>query len=169
MFSSIQTWLSQFYLYVIGGLVAVSLGLGAGLFVTRLRLDSAKAAVVAEQNLRKADKANYERAQAQANARALQDKLEQEKKDRERADKADESYRDLLNKYNASLVRFKAAQGAASKQYPSGPTEASGSSDRSSSDTVFSPVTITMEDAQICAENTAKLQAAHDWAAGLKR
>ena len=151
--------------YITLGLVVVVLFLAGYWYVTDLKLISARHQVDTEKALRKADQESYKAAQAKAEANALMAKAKQEKIDRDNAEKADASYRALLSKYNASLVHFAQSQRATSYANMSGQAKSPEVFNRPSADT-FIPqtVNITFDDAQVCAENTARLQAAHDWA-----
>lgn len=78
---------------------------------------------------------------------------------------ADTNYSSLLGKYNASLMRY--AQTAGGSTISAGHSQLPTSSglDGPSTDTNLpAEIIVTGSDAQICAANTARLQAAHDWA-----
>lgn len=102
---------------------------------------------------------------ADARAQAIKETLEKEAK--ADAKQADANYANLLDRYNASLLRYKAAQSNTIRpdNYKL-PTPQSG--DRPGESTEFSDeVIISMADAKVCAVNTARLQAVHDWAVNL--
>jgi hypothetical protein len=107
---------------------------------------------------------NVKNAQEQAKVLDLERALEQERKDAENARKADEAYNDLLRKYNSSIVRYQASQ-----RTPGGITLSSSSStfDGSYERSESTIISITLDDAGICAENTARLQAVRQWALGV--
>lgn len=117
-----------------------------------------------------ADIKSYKDAQAVAERRAAEIKSNLEKENKEKANAADANYSALLSKYRANLVRFQAAQSVPSR--PSGGqqdgTTPSYNGPSYSSNIPDGSITITNKDADICAVNTARLQAAHDWAETLK-
>ena len=115
-----------------------------------------------------ADIKAFKDAQAEADARAKQiaDTLTQQSK--AKAHEADSKYRSLYAQYRANLVRYQAAQ-RASNQSSGGGTGGTAQGPNGSGQGPVVPATtgpliITAQDAQICAENTAKLQVDHDWA-----
>lgn len=119
-----------------------------------------------------ADIKAFKDSQAEADARAkkLAETLTQQSK--AKAHEADRNYKSLYAQYRANLVRYQALQRAA---HGSGTGQASGTAQGSNGSGQGSvvpaptgPLIITGQDAQICAENTAKLQAAHDWALTIK-
>jgi len=128
--------------------------------------------LVSEKASHALDIKNYRDAQAKATADAEADKLALEEKAKADAKQADANYAALLAKYRANLVRFKAAQSRASKasnsQLPT-PQSGNGSSPSTNVPTAGSDqVVISMEDAQVCAANTARLKAVQEWANQLK-
>ncbi len=120
-----------------------------------------------------ADIASYKKAQADADAKAAAEKKMLLDSSKAKANEADKSYSALYNQYRANLLRFQqTAEGGTS-----GPTAGEHSDPTQGSDGPgASPivpqaegnVTITADDANICAINTARLQTAHDWALQLK-
>jgi hypothetical protein len=116
-----------------------------------------------EQATHKQDVANFKRAQAEADALAKTQANSLKREAQHNANEADAKYASLLAQYRASLVRYQANQGG-TKQADSNqlPATESGNGPGGSS---F--ISITLGDAQICAVNTARLQAVHDWAANL--
>lgn len=92
------------------------------------------------------------------------------------AKQADANYASLLSKYNASLLRYQASQSGASRpdnyQLPAtqGGDGPGTSTELPSTLTPMSPeIIISLVDAKICAVNTARLQAVHDWAVNLPK
>lgn len=164
--SFLDVW-KQIQNYVTISLGVTTLVCGTGWYITDLKLDAANERVTAVENLRDADKANYEREQAEYTATALREKERIEQENRERAEEADRRYGTLLNEYNASIVRYSrravgSPVGNSDLPSPSGSTE---SGDGPGTSTVLpNYLTIPMEDAEICAENTARLQVLHDLA-----
>lgn len=109
---------------------------------------------------------NYEKAQADAALLSTQKAREEEQENARKAQQADEAYASLLNKYNASLVRYQASQRQASTiDLSSTSTTTSGSDSRSESTRIL----ITITDAQICAENTARIKSVKEWADSLSQ
>lgn len=158
--------------YVSIALLAGILITSLGWYITNARLTAAKSEVTTQKSLRKKDRAQYQAAQKEAEARAYQQKQRIERENNERAKKADQDYNDLLSKYNAALVRYRSAQRSASRSDLPRSSDSSESGDRpSESSELFEnsePVIIPFEDAKICAENTARLEAVRDWAIGIK-
>lgn len=101
--------------------------------------------------------------QAEANRKAEAKRIELERKATKDAQEADKRYGSLLAEYRTNLLRFKADQSGGSRPN-SDQGEAATSSPGSSTGTQFSSIVITMKDAEICAINTARLQAVRDWA-----
>lgn len=102
-------------------------------------------------------------AQAEADRKAEAKRKELERKAIQDAAEADKRYGSLLTEYRANLLRFKANQSSGSGP-GGGEVEATASTSGSSEGTQFSSIVISMKDAEICAINTARLQAARDWA-----
>lgn len=69
---------------------------------------------------------------------------------------ADGRYAELLAQYNANLVRYKQMSASSRSQAPA-PQSGNGPSENSG-------IYISVRDAEICTENTARLVAVHDWA-----
>lgn len=111
-------------------------------------------------------KSNYKEAQAFAEKMSLEEALKKERENAENARKADEVYNDLLSKYNASILRYQ--REAINRQTGSVHlSSTSSSSDGSYTESENTTISITLGDAGICAENTARLQAVREWALGL--
>jgi len=111
---------------------------------------------------------NYEKAQSDAALISTQKAREQEQQNALKAKQADEAYASLLNKFNASIVRYKAS----ASQRPAGTIDLSSTSTTTSgsdSSSESTRILITIDDAHICAENTARLKIVHDWADSLNR
>lgn len=110
---------------------------------------------------------DFKAAQIAANEKAQQEKQALEQASKERANAADKDYSSLLSKYNASLLRYSTThQSVAVQSNPSEQYSTTEGGDGPSPDTLIS---ITLSDAQICATNTARLQAVHDWAVKLPK
>lgn len=151
------------YLNIVAGILLI--GASAGWYITDLKLDTARAELVAEKEGREVDKERYEAAQKEFEVKALREKQEIERRNRERAEEADASLRTLLDKYNAAIMR-RAGQSIGSQNGGSNSTGETGSAsgiDGPSSSAVVPDLMITYEDAEICAENTARLLALQKW------
>jgi hypothetical protein len=112
-----------------------------------------------------ADIKAYKAAQDAANKQAKDLKADLLNKAKDEAIKADKNYSNLLATYRANLLRLQTTQGNIRAASGSGSSNTTQIADGSSTNTeVSSTITITMDDAQICAINTARLQAAHNWA-----
>lgn len=165
MLQGVLKFVNQFQLYIIAALVLVTTVTSVGWYVTDLKLDKAKQELVTFQETVKS-------AQKEAELKAVKAKAEQEKKDEIRREEADTLTTDLKSKYSALLVRYAEAQRKASRANLSSPSKASEGIDGPGGDTelpagaVNLPETLTIpyKDAQICADNTARLEAAHEWA-----
>ena len=153
-----QDWI----LYVLGALALL-------LIVQTFRLQSIYAALEAERLGRTNDRNEYRRAQAEATAVALTAKLKKEAEYAARADEADTRYADLSGRYRAAVMRYQAARRAGGGTDLPGTTEAATGVDGAGSGAGIpvGTILIPQDDALICAENTARLQAAHEWAASL--
>jgi hypothetical protein len=144
--------------YVLIVLLAASITCGAGWHLTKNQLK-------VERAERKNDKLAYEKAQADATAKALQEKIEKEREYAKIKEEQDIAYSKLLNEYRSAVVRYKAAQGSARKTYlPSNSSSPSVDAGTSTSPLVPVPE----DDLLICATNTAKAQIAHEWAKSLQ-
>lgn len=128
-----------------------------------------QASLVHEKAAHAQDVLDFKSAQTFANNQAEATRLSLKKESEADAAKADASYHDLLAKYNASLLRYSASrsggQEASNHQLPA----PSGSNGPSTGAQLPAEITITGPDAEICAVNTARLQAVHDWAVSLPK
>ncbi len=140
--------------HVVIVLFALFVTASAGWYITRNNL-------VLERTERANDKLTYEKAQADATAKALKEKQEKEAEYAAIKAKQDSSYLKLLNEYRSAVVRYKTAQRQARRSnLPS--TPGSSSVDVRPGDD--SLVSVPFSDLEICAVNTAKAQVAHEWA-----
>lgn len=149
--------------YVTGGLL-IALGVTTlGWVITDARLDACSTG-------RKADKAAYEKAQADAEVLWMKAIKKKEEDYAAKAKKADEAYDALVGKYNDAVRVYAAAQSKA-RATAAAPDGGSPTSDnRPGEDTEFlevREVVVPVGDLMICAENTARLVIARDWALGL--
>lgn len=150
---------------IVAGLLLALLG------AQTLRVASLKSSLRAEQAARKADRASYETAQAQAAVDAYAAKVKKEAEDAKKADAADARYADLSRQYRAAVLRYGTAQGHASKTDLPGTTETAQGSDRPGGPAVIpqGSILIPQADALICSDNTARLEAVREWALGLNQ
>lgn len=154
--------------YVTVGLLGVAVLTSGAWYVTNLRLEACKARTEAIVESTRA-------ASAEATLEAVNERNRIEEEYRNYAAEQAEAYDDLLGRYNASLVRY-ANRSTASRSTPAPEGGSAGSIDSPSESpdvsndlTVTSDlILITFSDAEICAENTARLQVAQDWALGLQ-
>jgi hypothetical protein len=157
---------NQVKAYLLPGVAALAVILGVGWYVTHNKLE-------AERSGRALDAATYRQAQSDYKAKAEAEAREKERKYAEVAKQADASYAALLDKYNASLLRYKAQANISTGSGTNlsvNPRTPSGT-DRSDPGAELSPelIVIPFEDALICAENTAKLiTAQQEWLNKLK-
>lgn len=136
-----------------------------------LRIDHLRAkhltAFNTEHKGRLADRAAYTSAQQEASAKALAQHLAEEKRHAKQAQAADTRVADYAGKYRAAVLRLASAQAAGR---PSSGTIAS-ASDSNTQGAVGpgggSELLIPTADALICADNTARLQSAREWALSL--
>ncbi|CAM6031248.1 unnamed protein product [Sphagnum compactum] len=142
-----------------------------GLVFTYHEWEDTKASLKIEKASHAADIASYKKAQADANAEAVKEKQELLTQSKAEAHEADANYTTILNGYKSNLLRYKQqtsgsrTQSASTSQYSDTTQDSNGSSTSS----VVPQITITTDDANICAINTARLQAAHDWALQLEK
>jgi len=134
-----------------------------------VRLSASRAALQAEKVQRQADHAEYAKAQSEAAQIALRAKIEKDAENVAKAEQADDRYAALSAQYRAAIVRAKAAQGTGRATDLPSASESAASVDRSGGSPVFpvGNILIPEADAFICATNTARLQAAREWAMGL--
>lgn len=163
--------LIPFSLSILRGNWKLLLGVGLALLliVQTFRLTATEGALSAEKAGRAADRSSYERAQAEATASALSNKIKVEAQYVQKADAADTRADDLAAKYRALSLRYQAAQSGAGHSDLSVAAQAAQNPDRSGGSTVIPQGTIMIPqvDALICADGIARLQAGHEWALGL--
>lgn len=135
--------------------------LGLALIITSLGWADSHKALVQERVSHQLDVQRFKDAQAEANRKAEAKRTELEKKAKDDAKKADGRYNALLAEYRSNLLRFKANQ-SGSVGSGHNKLQTTEGADRSGSSTDV--LTISISDAEVCAVNTARLQAAHDWA-----
>jgi len=123
--------------------------------------------LLVERAAHQLDIKNYKQAQADAQKAADKEKQQVINESKVKATATDNKYHDLLNQYNASLLRYKATQGTTGKSGNSGDDQTGQVTTGSSGPSANANLYITLDDAKICAVNTARLQAAHDWAVNL--
>lgn len=144
--------------YATGGLtIALALALGWGARVDHLR---ARHAAAHEQTRR-----DYQVAQARAQADFDAQIAALQSHNRRLNDAAHQKSQALSIVYRDRVIRLPAAPIACAARSAGLPTPAdAGSADRSGDD----PILLERTDALICATNTARLEAARDWALGMQ-
>jgi hypothetical protein len=144
-----------------------------GIFATvqTFRLQSTAEKLEAERLGRASDRKEYQRAQAEATANALSEKMKKEAEYAAKADESDARYADLSGQYRAAVLRYQAAQRASRGTDLPRATDATQGFDSPGGGAVIpaGDILIPQADALICAENTARLQSARDWALSLER
>lgn len=160
--------INQFQLYIIGGFAALSLGLAVSTYIYKLKYEAADTRAEACEAGRAADQKAVRTAQEQAEleARLAVERIERENE--RKAQTADARYRDLNERYRASVLRYSRTPnpGATGPTNTAGPADPAESVDGPSEGT---HLLITTDDALICAENTARLQSGHEWALSLQQ
>lgn len=116
-----------------------------------------------------ADIASYKQAQAAANTLAQNERAILQKESKADADQADANYAGLATKYHASLLRYSKTPGAASVSGNHQLQSTQSSDGPGSSTDLPATLVITRSDAEICAVNTARLQAVQTWAITLPK
>jgi hypothetical protein len=160
LIKNIETY---WYFWLIAVLVAGNLFTGWGWQHTKGQLIQEKAAHAA-------DIASYKKAQADANAKAQQERAILQKESKADADQADANYSGLLARYRASLMRYsQTSASAAGKPGDNQLSTTQGGDGPGSSSQLPTTLTISGADADICAVNTARLEAVHDWAITLPK
>jgi hypothetical protein len=139
--------------------------------VQSVRLSITQTRLSAEREGRKADRAEYARAQMEATAKALAEKQRKEAEYARKAEVADSAYAALGDQYRTAVLRYQAAQRAGSGSDLSGPAETAQGPDRPGGGAVIpqGSILIPTDDALVCATNTARLEAARAWALDLEK
>ena len=155
------TWL---FAHPMAGIAALAAVFGA---VEHHEAD--KWAGVARQ--RAATIASITSANSQAIQQATTAKEEQDAKNAKLAADGDRAAADLRGRYHAAVLQLAAAQGRARSADLPGRAASAQSRDRSGEGALVpagpAALAISQDDALICADNTARLQAVHDWATAL--
>lgn len=152
----------KWYYYVIG-LLAASTLLANTLWQHTIKALKQERAVHAQ------DISNFKTTQTLANSLAEAQRTQLLQESKANAAKADASYTTLLTQYHASLVRYSANHGSTSQAADHQLPATQGSNGPSTSPDISDSIIITNSDGEICAVNTARLQAVHDWAVSLPR
>lgn len=114
-----------------------------------------------------ADIKSYKDAQVTAQAKVDADRVLLLKQSKDKANAADKNYGNLLATYRANLLRFQASQGIGKGPGSAPDGNATPGVDGPGASSLIpqgATIAITTDDAGICATNTARLSAAHDWA-----
>lgn len=150
----------KWYYWVIGALAASTL-------IANLGWTHTSKALKQERTIHAQDIANFKTAQTLANQMAEVQRTQLIQESKVNAAKADASYATLLTQYRASLVRYRANIGSGSQANHNQLSTPQGGNGPSTSPQLLESITISLPDADICAVNTARLQAVHDWATSL--
>lgn len=154
LFNSITTYWKY---WLLGLLVAIQLGTLYGWHYDHEGLLKERAA-------HQLDITNFKNAQKAADDKATAIKTELQTEGKAAKNEADTNYTSLLKQYDASLLRY-ATRPSGSKGPSNNQLPASQGTDGPSQNTVLpATLTITGDDGEVCAENTARLSTAHDWA-----
>lgn len=147
----------RFYLPVL--LVLTQLGTAYGWYSTHNQLLKEKAA-------HQLDISKFKDAQKAADDKAQAEKSILQKESKANADQADASYATLYSQYRSVLLRYNQARSSATEQSDNHqlPPAQGGNGPSASTQVPAGSITITLDDANVCAINTARLQAVHDWA-----
>ena len=138
--------------------------LGLALIITSLGWADSHKTLVKERAEHAVVVQQFKDAQQEANRKAEAKRVELEKKAKDDATKADKRYNTLLTEYRSNLLRYKTSQSVASRSDHSQlPAPEGGNRSGSNTDVL----TISLDDAEVCAINTARLQIVHDWATEL--
>lgn len=106
----------------------------------------------------------YEKAQLKAEVKSLREIQTKEEESRKNAEESNQAYGDLLSKYKSSLVRLQEAQSRRpSSGFDLSSTTTTSDGTNTESESSKLSIRITLPDAEICAENTARLVTIHDW------
>ncbi len=162
----VTNFIASIQTYITVGLGATTLVAGIGWYTTGLKLDTARQEVKTCAAERKADKESYRAAQEAAAKKSTQEALNKERENAKQAQKSDARYAELRSKYDASILRYKQLQTNKRPAAEINLSSTSSSTDGSYSYSDSSTISITIKDAGICAENTARLQAVQEWATG---
>lgn len=148
--------------------VALLAVLVLALIVQTFRLDATQARLEAESAARARDWSEYARAQAEAESEALSHKLKTEAEYARNAENAQVAYDRLRERFDG-LVRAKVAGGSSGRAdlpRPAAPSSIPALAAEGSG-VPFGSIVLSVDDALICADNSAYALAAHQWAMGL--
>lgn len=149
------------------GIAALALiaGLGVQNRLLTSQRDFARTALTQARTSHEADLASIRAAQALVNARHLAHITAMKSDYRRRQDDADRQTDSLRADYHDRVLRIAPARAhpADRAEIAMSGAKPSQSADRAGGDTIL----LARSDALICATNTARLEAAHEWAAGL--
>jgi len=156
--------------YILGFLALGFVVSSVGWSLADGKADKYKAEVQTQMEGRTADAEKYRAAQAEYTEKALREKAEIERIDRERKEQADREYDTLLNEYRSTLRLRQytpSTGGTDGRGDLSRPTTPPGVPIAGAPSPVVPPseyLLISWDDADICAENTAKVLALYDFA-----
>lgn len=161
------TLLVRFVPHLGSAALLVIAALCAALALTRDTLADVRKDLRIEQALHQTDIATFKAAQARAKADHLAEIDRLRTENRRQTDEADRRAVAARSDYAARVLRLPAAPGDPGLSRAADMPDAGvpQSPDRSGGDTIL----LTRADALICAANTARLEAAHEWAIALAR
>lgn len=158
--------------HVVIVLIAAAITGAVGWGITKLKLDNMETKyenqVLQNENDRKA----YEKAAAEAKAKAQEVVRKKEQEYAEIKAKQDAAYSKLSNDYRLAIVRYKNSvrtSGPGFAQSPGSSPSVEGAGGDSLVPQADTLVPVPEDDLRICAVNTAKAQIAHDWVMSLDK
>lgn len=163
IFSGLGPFLLANWKYVVVAVLAL------GLAFTTHEWQHTSQLLKTEKASHAADIAAVKKASSDAQAKIVAEKAAIVKQNTEKANEADAAYTTLLATYHAGLLRYEANPGVRGGPSGSQSTNSTQGSNGPGASPVVSSATITIstDDGNICAINTARLQTAHAWALNL--
>lgn len=137
--------------------------------VTGMLLYNGRHDLTVEKAAHQRDIKSYKDAQAQAEDKVKEVTEQLTEKGKQDAKTADQSYATLNAKYRSTLLRYQTLERTSSGPGSSVPVDTTKGGNGNGGDTELpAALTISGDDARICAVNTARLQAIQEWADTLK-
>lgn len=164
--SVFKTFVSKYLIYGLAVAAAVN---GTGWYITSLKNETLSQAVQTEKNGRLADQASYRAAAAEAKAKNLEEVKKINEQNDRKAEVSDDRYDALRKLYDANLVQYARDQATKRNSGTVRLSEHTFTTSGGDSTSESTEISISFEDAGICAENTARIQAVKDWADSLKQ
>lgn len=151
--------------HVIIVLIAAAITGAAGWGITKLKLDNMELKYEVQVKQNENDRKAYEKAAAEAKAKAQEVVRKKEQEYAEIKAQQDAAYSKLSNEYRLAIVRYKNSVRAGGP----GSSTTTGSASSSEGTSGDSLIPVPEDDLRICAVNTAKAQIAHDWVMSLEQ